>query len=252
MDLTPYLVAHWKMNDNAASTVVLDSSGNGYNGTAQQNTSALYTTGKINGALTFNGTRDYINTNDTFQSTFRDSFSVNLWCKATDGITGVYQNLFNADRVAPEHFVELGIRATGKFHSLYKVSGALRYAEEDNPSFIDGENDWKMLTMVATKISATTGNIAIYANGVLRKQGTTGNIIFANYTNPYNPYIGVYNRAGDTRVEWFEDSLDNVMIFNKALSQEEITYLYNFGYGTEDLSSGNNTLTIPLIMQLME
>lgn len=55
------IVAHYKMNDNADNTTVLDNMGFS-NGTAQQNTSALHTDGKILGALTFNGTSDYVAT----------------------------------------------------------------------------------------------------------------------------------------------------------------------------------------------
>lgn len=54
------LLGNWLMNDNAADATVVDSSGNNNNGTAQQNTSALHTTGKIDGALTFNGMNDYV------------------------------------------------------------------------------------------------------------------------------------------------------------------------------------------------
>ena len=45
-------VSHYKMNDNVTSTTVIDSMGVN-NGTAQQNTSVLHTTGKIDGALSF-------------------------------------------------------------------------------------------------------------------------------------------------------------------------------------------------------
>jgi RHS repeat-associated protein len=42
------LVAHWKMNDNDDSTIVVDTSGNGYHGTATGNTSVMHTSGKVN------------------------------------------------------------------------------------------------------------------------------------------------------------------------------------------------------------
>ena len=57
-DLDANKVAHFKFDDNAASKVVVDEKGT--NGTAQQNTSVLHTDGRIGGALTFNGSLDYI------------------------------------------------------------------------------------------------------------------------------------------------------------------------------------------------
>ena len=52
------------MDDNEANTVVIDSSDNGNHGTSQQNTDQLYTTGIIDGALTFNGSGDYVDVGD--------------------------------------------------------------------------------------------------------------------------------------------------------------------------------------------
>ena len=64
-DMAAYCVGHWKMNDNAANTDVLDGSGNGHNGTfndatGNPNTSAHHIVGKIDGALIFDGTNDYV------------------------------------------------------------------------------------------------------------------------------------------------------------------------------------------------
>ena len=61
-DLASSCVGHWKMNDNEPNTTVVDSSGNGNYGTAQQDTNGLHTTGKIDGALTFDGSGDFIGT----------------------------------------------------------------------------------------------------------------------------------------------------------------------------------------------
>jgi hypothetical protein len=54
-------VAVYHMADHAANTTVADSTSNGNTGTAQASTSAKATAGEINGALSFNGSTDYIN-----------------------------------------------------------------------------------------------------------------------------------------------------------------------------------------------
>ncbi|MEK0338522.1 MAG: hypothetical protein QQN41_13920, partial [Nitrosopumilus sp.] len=54
------IIAHYKMNDNAADTVVIDSKG-GNTGTAARNTADFTTaSGKIGRALDFNGSSDEI------------------------------------------------------------------------------------------------------------------------------------------------------------------------------------------------
>ncbi len=42
------------------------------------------------------GINDYIDTGNTFQSTFRDSFSVSAWIKLTDGQPSVENVIFGA------------------------------------------------------------------------------------------------------------------------------------------------------------
>ena len=49
------------------------------------NTSGKSVTGKIIYALDFNGTADYVDCNQTFQATARDSFSISCWVKPDDG-----------------------------------------------------------------------------------------------------------------------------------------------------------------------
>ncbi|GAI12163.1 unnamed protein product, partial [marine sediment metagenome] len=83
------LVAFYTFNDDTNSTVVIDTQGysNGTftDATGDPNTDAHATTGKINGALDFDGTDDYVDTGNTFESTFQDSFSISLWIKPDDG-----------------------------------------------------------------------------------------------------------------------------------------------------------------------
>jgi hypothetical protein len=72
-------VGYWKLDDDAATTTVVDSSSNGNNGTAQQNTSALYTTGIIDGALTFNGITDYVNCGNDNSLDITDEITISAW-----------------------------------------------------------------------------------------------------------------------------------------------------------------------------
>ncbi len=85
--LSPIL--HYKMNDNTDTAIVVDSSVNENNGTAQVNTSGLTTTGKINEALSFNGSSDYVSIAN--EISFAGDFTVSMWIKPVDATLG--QNL---------------------------------------------------------------------------------------------------------------------------------------------------------------
>jgi hypothetical protein len=71
------LVYH--MRDNAANVNVTDSTSNGYTGAAAANTSTKQTPGQIDGALTFNGTSDYV-TSTSFRGP-ADNITVEAWVK---------------------------------------------------------------------------------------------------------------------------------------------------------------------------
>ncbi|MFC1783404.1 LamG-like jellyroll fold domain-containing protein, partial [Planctomycetota bacterium] len=49
----------------------------------------------------------------------------------------------------------------------------------------------------------------------------------------YGHFLGVYN-GGDTR--YWDGLIDNLMVFNKTLTADEIAFLYNGGNGIEALS----------------
>jgi len=83
-------IGHWKMNDNDDHNQVDDNSGNDNHGTAQQITSTLHTNSGnppyLNGALTFNGSSDYITTPMTNFPSGAAERSASLWIK-WDGST---------------------------------------------------------------------------------------------------------------------------------------------------------------------
>jgi hypothetical protein len=228
------VVAQYKMNDNAASTAVVDEQGT--NGTAQANTSTLDTTGVVGGALTFNGSSDYIDTNQTFQATFRDSFSVNLWCKPDDGQPAANQTLV-ANYGASDNLFRVMLLPTGKLYCSYIVGGGSITALDSVVVFSNGTGSWTMITAVFEKISATSARILLYSNGVLVETGATASVVMANFTSANDVLIGAYRGIEPLR---FDGSLDNVIIFDKALNSEEVSILYNSGRGTEDFQLDGN------------
>jgi|GEM_PF-5926616 len=89
------LVAHYLMNDNAASTVVIDSSPSGVNAImSSQNTSSRTTTGLINNALTFQ-TGEYFTTTSlgVLSALSSNSWSIAFWGKRA--VTNIHSTWFN-------------------------------------------------------------------------------------------------------------------------------------------------------------
>jgi hypothetical protein len=241
IDLRTSCVAHWKMNDELATTVVVDSSGNGYYGTAQQNTSVLHTTGKVGGALTFNGTTDYIDTGNAFQSTFRDSFSVNLWVKIPHN-TNKGNTLIGQGNASPSNICELQIDSTDGDDKLVFVfvyetpSGVvlLSIPSDKGGAFSIFQLDvFQMITVNITQVTESSVKIGSYINNQFIAETPEISCEMVQYTIIRNLYLGAVN--GSTVEAPLNGSLDNVMIFNKTLSIDEISFLWNNGNGTESL-----------------
>ena len=94
VDLLSSCVGHWKMNDNAASTTVLDSSGNGKNGTLSRTPRYCIPQRQstvLNGALTFNGTSDYVDVGNVIGT---GAYTKVAWVKRDDG--SYYNNIISS------------------------------------------------------------------------------------------------------------------------------------------------------------
>ena len=80
------------------------------------------------------------------------------------------------------------------------------------------------------------GGKRIYINGEEQvldggENGSTAGVTFADFTSADNLYLGTRNNGG---LQWpFDGAIDNVMVFNKALTAAEVAVLYNSGNGTE-------------------
>ena len=97
----------------------------------------------------------------------------------------------------------------------------------------NGPQDWHMLTYVAEQVGSVVNNY-LYMDGILvGSNSTVENLSTTDYD--ISLYIGAYNWGGPTSPA--NGLLDNMAIFNKALNQTDIEFLYNSGNGTEELSN---------------
>jgi hypothetical protein len=239
IDLRNSIVSQYKMDETSGTTVV-DSSGNGYNGTAQRDCSLLTVPGKIGTALSFNGTSDYIDTGQNFQTVFRDSFSVNFWINPNVLPPIIDVGLFNTDESS--NWVECYTQFNGRLYVLYSVPS--HEAQVSSIDVVLSTGQWFMVTVVFEKVTSSTMRGAIFINTDKPAQNSYSdgyqvingimNMNMAGYTSTQNPHLGCFYNNG-VNSSFLDGSLDDVMIFNKALSTAEIAFLYNNGNGTQNL-----------------
>ena len=211
MALTTSLISYYKLDDDAASTHVDDAVGNN-DGTAVANTSTMYeASGKINSCLDFNGTTDGISTGI---GNLNDTLSVNFWIKRVDTPTN-------------QEFIVAKWQGTGdnknRFAISYQSDTTLYAYIGDTGGWQSIEanvnTSWHMLTMVIRP----TGYDVYF----------DGSISITNYTSTYeniNSKILFIGEDGSNNVP-YDGLIDEVGIWNKALTSTEITALYNSGDG---------------------
>ena len=208
--LTNGLVGLWSFNGpdyNSASTTaeVLDRSGQSNNG---DNTGATVAQGKSGQALSFNGSSSYVfmpnntaNSNMTFSG----------WIKPT---------------IASGYIATEGIPNSGIRYQLYFSSQKLAWGCYQGP-WITVLSDNAISTGVWTHfvavIDSTISNgMALYINGI--KQANTDTITACT------PYGGLYLGAYIWPISaYYNGSLDEVRVYNRALSADEVKQLYNLG-----------------------
>jgi hypothetical protein len=224
INLTASCVGHWKMNDYAATMAVLDSSGNDNNGTSRQNTSVLHTTGKIDGALTFNGSSDYVNIGNVIP---RAAYTKVAWVNRND-VSTAYNNIVSSGDATS--------------HALYApYNRQFRLCAGHTGDYYDTVKDTQPLAAgvwyfvaVTYDPNVSSGKMVLYKNGVEVNEASNVPLPGAGSTQTC---IGKFSTN-----YYMNGAIDNVMIFNRALTADEIAALYNKSNGTETIPSGSSSV----------
>jgi len=215
-------VAHWKMNDNAADKVIADSSGNALNGVSIANTDTMTVAGKINTALEFDGSVDYGRvTDDPLLNFGTGDFAASWWMKTTTAGT---MRLLNK-RTGGQGW-EIYI-ATGKNCPGCLIGDAGGYTFNDFTSYTGNLRDgnWHYIVINFDRDGKATpyiDNVAYTGFSISLRTGTVSNL--------QDLAIGIY---GDWSSDKFKGFLDDIRLYNRLLTADEIKLLYNTGSGTE-------------------
>jgi len=206
----PEPVGCWTMDDNSASTTVLDSSSNENHGTARQNTEDISTTGVIDDALTFNGTSDYVDCGNDSSLQITGNLSISAWVRTSSGLR---QFIVSKDDVV------------NRSYSLFIVDGMIRFQifEADAPYRVDSTtsiNDGTWHHIVGINDGT---DLKIYVDGELENINSGAGGAMDNDSSDL--WIGARNDL----TYYFNGSIDGVRIFDSVLSATEVEDLYNEG-----------------------
>jgi len=212
---------YWCMDDDTDNTTVLDSSSNGNDGSAQQNTSILHTTGRIDGALTFDGASDYINLGSPAALTDlpADDFTVSAWIyDESETGKGIIIGAF------PDGTAGWILRKQGTESARYLnfwAGHSVTNAYFATPAGSLASDSWRH---VAAVWDAGTKTCKIYIDGFESSydSSTSGEGSY-NSDASYDKEMGRMAYLGG--IQFFAGKIDDVKIFGRVLSEAEILQL---------------------------
>jgi hypothetical protein len=227
---TSCIVAQYDFSGDAK-----DLSGNGNHGTVNGATLAEDRFGNPNSAYSFDGVDDYIRL--THSNSFNFStipFTINLWINTTSNISGG-RSIFTKERVtAPDgHQFRLGLdnssTATSDYYYFHGGSNfnSTHWNNTDGYTLSNREsylqNQWSLLS-----ITREDKYYKLYQDGVLKSIDSTLLDVVCDYSsNTLDIIIGArLDVAGTGTLNYFLGLIDDIKIYNCALSAEQIDSIF--------------------------
>jgi hypothetical protein len=232
---TPGLVAAYSFDEGTGNSVA-DLSGNNLSGTVVGAT--WITTGMYGNALSFNGASSYVDLGNPAALQLTGSMTIEAWVKATSNPANDGQILAKSNlggwqlKTSPD---------TGPYTFGVSVSGTSTTKAQRYSTATRALNTWYHVAGVYDSASQT---LSTYVNGAL-DNGTLRGVIPASQFNQ-NVNVNIGRRSGGY---YFNGVIDEVRIYNRALSQAEIradmTTPVNGGSSPSDTTPPKISITAP-------
>ncbi len=217
-DLTNGLVGLWHLNNNNTN----DSSGNGNNGTQEGGLDCFGDSGKFDDGCTFDGSNDYINISDSASLDITENITLMAWINPNSGSNNLIVG-----------------KVFGNSNDAYLIrlsSSNLQFQFGTGPIFKTLNSNISINNGVWTQVVATydKSNMKVFVDGVY-----AGNLSYSGsiLTTALPLNIGRYTSGSPTT---FNGSIDEVAIWNRSLTEDEIQEIYNRGFIGDRSKYGNN------------
>ncbi|MEP2608488.1 MAG: LamG-like jellyroll fold domain-containing protein [Cyclobacteriaceae bacterium] len=217
---TEGLVAYYPFDGNAN-----DESGNGHHGTVN---GAMLTTDRFenaNSAYNFGGD-DFIQIDPVVADLKSESVgSVNFWFRMTDVTPTSDMWLLNFGDPSSLTYLGVRVRPDGKIWLSARYEANIYYqVETSNVEITDAE--WAMMTLVQDGSTPS-----IYINGIFVSQETTTgsdhSIWLDALSSVNNCRVGCRLNNGLGNTDFYEGVIDDLSLYNRALSESEILALFD-------------------------
>lgn len=243
VDVTKNLISRWKLDETSGTTAT--DSVSGHNGTLSGSMDAASDTeaGVDSTALSFNGSNDYIllPTTADFNIPTGGGFTASAWVKTTDSYGPII-----ALRNTTPNLGTLGVYVgyngindnAGHVVPLMWYDGAQRRSFSSSTAINDG--DWHHVAMV---IDQDNNLFLTYVDGTAYSvaQPYDGQLTFANTLAIGAELQWIADSHGDSNTDkrFLEGTIDDVRIYQRALTASEISTLYSIAPGCSEITTDN-------------
>ena len=205
-DITTGLIGHWKF-DEGSGTTAADSSGNNNTGTLTNG--PTWTTGKIGNAINLDGTDDSVSVPSSGSLTIPSDITTSAW---------IYKSSNSGNDEIMRSGSEHRFKTNGD-EIEWTYAGGDDYHITSNVNL--QVNRWYHVVSV---FNNTANTVVIYVDSVAALTKTENQS--ATFTGPL--YIGKEISAAS----FFHGRMDDLRLYNRALSASEIQTIYNLGSGS--------------------
>ena len=188
--------------------------------------SVSYGTGKVGQAFSFNGSSSRAEVADSSSLAFTASFTIEGWIKVNAlPSSGSGAIMFRGADGSPT-----------PYSLTVESDGTLKFHVQPGPAIdLNGSNlktplstgQW---THVAATLDDTTGLMSLYVNGLLAAQTTTDVRPLATLSGG-NPGVGIGNANGTATHDPFNGLIDELSVYNRALTAGEVLGIFKAGSG---------------------
>ncbi len=202
----PTLVGWWKL-DEGLGTSITDSSSY-HHDSNQTSTPLTWATGRVNGALQFNGTSDYVEFARSESLDITDVLSITLWVKATSAANGVRQALVLKGeftygmKFTDANSLEFRIYSGGHHSVTTPVTAAFGDAWHHLAGIYDG------------------ATLQLYVDGALKASAPCTGVI--NNDNNYYLNLGRNSQGDGANRWWYAGMMDDVRLYHRAITLDEL------------------------------
>ncbi len=222
------LVGLWNFDEGAGNTAY-DTSGNNNNGTLNNMDNSDWINGRVGTALDFDGNNDYVGCgNDASLSFGTGNFALEVWMKTNTFIpTGNFSGIISKFN-RPSHsgpWIQLD-------ENEYIIFGWTDIIPIQGDTKV---NDGKWHHIVAQRTGTTSAEL--YLNGILHKSNVTA----PSRSSDSSANLDIGRLIHESR--YFDGHIDEVRLYNRALTSEEILQHNSRYYNNPTFRS--ETITLP-------